>query len=233
MIIQYNDWSETASETFPVLPRKEVSPLAASANFGFQCGLTLLELLIAIALFAAVGMIATLMLNQAINSSAALEDRNEKLTSLITGLTLFEQDLIQIHRRAYKTVDSSKQLVKTKPLLVVDNPDLKALQFMRAGNHLTAKTPLLIRYQFHENELVRGVNQTVDGFIASGWNDHALISDISDFSIQYFFNREWHDEFQSHTYGNLQIFPDAIRISMQHEQFGKISKTVLLPGERL
>jgi len=192
-----------------------------------QQGVTLLELLVAISLFAIVGVVATLFLTQTLNGAKRLEAQNEELISVQTGMTLFEQDLLQLTLRSYKQQSAARQL----PLQAYHQGKPFLLQFVRVGSIESFSAPQLIRYRFSQGRLLRATNTVVDGALADGWQETILMADIEEVYLSTYFNQQWLQGWSElNAPRESTDLPKALKLVLQHRRLGRIEKTVHLPG---
>lgn len=196
-----------------------------------QRGVTLLELLVAISLFAVVGLVATLFLTQTLNGAKRLEIHNEELISLQTGMTLFEQDLVQVKLRGYKNSIEQPTVTRQPPLLAYHQSKPFLLQFIRSGSVRSASSPQLIRYRVFEGNLLRATNTTVDGVTQENWQETVLIMGIAEAALETYFDQQWMQGWSELTISrDATDLPKAIKLVLQHQRLGRIEKTVHLPG---
>ena len=198
-----------------------------------QSGLTLLELLIAITLFSAVGAITTLILNQSLNSADKLETRNEALIGLQTGLVILEQDFTQIAQRNYKT-PLGNGFQRVDPLSTTDGRYRYLIQFVKAGDFERGTKPSLVRYRVEEQRLLREVNPVIDGYKEGDWRSATLISPVSDVKINFFYQGQWQEQLRTTVSANQAVpLPEAVKIQFEHVTLGHIEKLVQLPASEV
>lgn len=193
-------------------------------------GVTLLELLVAIALFAAASLVATLFLTQTLSSADRLEQKNETLISIQTGLTLLEQDLTQLQRRGYKADAAPKNDSRQPMLLAYGEGQPLVMQFIRSGNAFAQVKPMLVRYQIVAGQLLRATHSSVDGASVDDWNVVVLINDITTLQVDTYFKGAWRKGWSDLDINREEAeLPAAIRLTLLHTHFGLIEKTVHLP----
>src|SRR5687768_7995833 len=91
-------------------------------------GFTLIEVLIAVAVFGLMATMAYSGLNTSINISRAAEQRNTKLHRLQMALTLMQRDLTQISLK-----ESRDEFGDVQPALLSDTKGERLLEFSRSG----------------------------------------------------------------------------------------------------
>ena len=115
-------------------------------------GFTLLELMIAIAIFAVVGVLSGQMLNNIIRQQEIIEDRGQRLSDLQRGMNILQRDIAQLTNRAIRD-----EFGDPRPAVIID--DELPLEFTRQGwrNPLgqTRSELQRVAYELREDKLYR------------------------------------------------------------------------------
>lgn len=118
------------------------------ANRGF----TLIEVMIAIAIFAVVGVLASQMLGNIIRQQEIIEQRGQRLSDLQRGMNVLQRDILQLTNRAVRD-----QFGDPLPSVILDDELL--LEFTRRGwrNPLgqTRSELQRVAYDLREDKLYR------------------------------------------------------------------------------
>ncbi len=119
-----------------------------------QAGFTLIEILIAVAVFALMATMAYSGLNSSINVSRETELRAEQLHRLQMALTLIQRDITQISIQ-----ESRDEFGDRQPPLLMDNKGERLLEFSRTGWRNPANqirsTLQRVGYAYEEDKLYR------------------------------------------------------------------------------
>jgi len=115
-------------------------------------GFTLLELMIAIAIFAVVGVLSGQMLNNIIRQQEIIESRGQRLSDLQRGMNILQRDIAQLTNRAIRD-----EFGDPRPAVIID--DELPLEFTRQGwrNPLgqTRSELQRVAYELREDKLYR------------------------------------------------------------------------------
>jgi general secretion pathway protein J len=119
-----------------------------------QAGFTLIEILIAVAVFGLMATMAYSGLNSSINVSREAEQRAEQLHRLQMALTLIQRDITQI-----SVQQSRDEFGDMQPPLLMDNKGERLLEFSRTGWRNPANqirsTLQRVGYAYEEGKLYR------------------------------------------------------------------------------
>jgi general secretion pathway protein J len=196
-------------------------------------GFTLIEILVAMAIFTIIGLASTGVLNSVINSDQLSSERFAKLEELQRAMLTIERDILQIVPRALR--------VNGEPVAVVIsggedvlNSDADGLGFVRAGWHnpqmlLPRSTLQAIGYRIQEQQLQRLYGNYVDNVIGYEPKVKILLSDVEDFRVSFLTEIEQleePDEWEE-SYSNANL-PIAISITLVSKTFGEIRREFML-----
>jgi general secretion pathway protein J len=194
-----------------------------------QQGFTLLELLIAMAIFAVMTSTAYFALNSIIKQSDILYEANTSLAQLQKTLTLLERDLIQM---APRTIRDGNGLIKPAILLSSDNT---ILEFTRGGRPVFGKQQsslLRVQYEYTGDKLVRKTWNALDRVAESNMSTSTLLDNIEHFEIQLLgkntWQKSWPEGITVDQYTNSQNkeLPRAIRIDIHTKDFEDITRLI-------
>lgn len=199
----------------------------------YRQGFTLIEIMVAMAIFAIIGIASTGVLNSVINSDKLSSERFEKLEELQRAMLTIERDILQIVPRASR--------VNGEPLGVVIsggddvlNSDADGLGFVRVGWHnpqmlLPRSTLQAIGYRIQEEQLQRLYGNYVDNVIGYEPKIKILLTDIEDFRVSFLTEvgqleepEKWDESYSSAT------LPLAVSITLMSKTFGEIRREFIL-----
>jgi general secretion pathway protein J len=200
----------------------------AKGNKGF----TLLEVLIAIAIFSVISLSSFTIFDTVLNSEETSKSRTDRLNELQRAFLLMERDFLQITRRSIR-LNGDKPLqgfIHTEQGSFFS--DSQAIGFVRTGwtnpGLLLPRSDVQsVAYQLNDNVLERVYFNFVDAVPGEKPKVRPLISGVSELSFEYFNGREWRDDLPQN------VFPMAIAIDIITEDYGLIRRQFLLPSEQL
>lgn len=196
-------------------------------------GFTLIEILVAMAIFSIIGLASTGVLNSVINSDQLSSERFAKLEELQRAMLTIERDILQIVPRALRVNGEATGLAISGGEDVL-NSDADGLGFVRAGWHnpqmlLPRSTLQAIGYRVQEQQLQRLYGNYVDNVIGFEPKVKILLSDIEDFRVSFLTEveqledpEEWEE-----SYANANL-PIAISITLVSKTFGEIRREFIL-----
>jgi general secretion pathway protein J len=196
-------------------------------------GFTLIEILVAMAIFTLIGLASTGVLNSVINSDQLSSERFAKLEELQRAMLTIERDILQIVPRALRVNGEPVSAVISGGEDVL-NSDADGLGFVRAGWHnpqmlLPRSTLQAIGYRLQEEQLQRLYGNYVDNVIGYEPKIKILLSDIEDFRVSFLTEVEQLEEPEKwqESYSNANI-PIAISITLVSKTFGEIRREFIL-----
>lgn len=200
------------------------------ANLRQVQGFTLLELLLAIAIFAMVSLASFSILDTAISASERSTDKVDRLNELNRAFLVMERDFIQLAQRTMR-INGEAPL---PGYLHVDTEgvfsDATALAFVRTGwtnpGLLLPRSDLQpVAYQLNEQKLERLSFNFVDPITGQEAKKRVLINDVEQLSFQFFTNDKWHEVMQG------DQLPRAIAVIITTADLGEIRRQFLLPRQ--
>ena len=196
-------------------------------------GFTLIEILVAMAIFTLIGLASTSVLTSVINSDQLSSERFEKLEELQRAMLTIERDVLQIVPRSLRVNGEPVSTVISGGEDVLDS-DADGLGFVRVGWHnpqmlLPRSTLQAIGYRIQEEQLQRLYGNYVDNVIGYEPKVKVLLSDIEDFRVSFLTEaeqleepEEWKDDYSG------AILPIAISVTIVSKTFGEIRREFML-----
>jgi general secretion pathway protein J len=198
-----------------------------------NAGFTLIEILVAMAIFTIIGLASTGVLNSVINSDQLSSERFEKLEELQRAMLTIERDILQMVPRKVRINSVPVSAVISGGEDVFDS-DADGLGFVRAGWHnpqmlLPRSTLQAVGYRIQEQQLQRLYGNYVDNVIGYEPKVKILLSDIEDFRVSFLTKYEqleepgeWQETYSS------DALPIAISITIVSKTFGEIRREFML-----
>ncbi|MBU2978321.1 type II secretion system minor pseudopilin GspJ [Alteromonas sp. C1M14] len=208
-----------------------------------QQGFTLIEILIAIAIFAFIGVASTSVLTTVLDSDELSSARFDKLQRLQRAVTIIERDIEQAVPRAVRVNGEASETVMRggDP----DESDGLAIAFVRSGWQnpqmmLPRSTLQAVAYRLRDDKLERLYTNYVDSVSGTEPKVRELLDNITDFKVEFVVDLEqeddalsddddldWRDTFVGST------LPKAVAFEFVSKDFGKIRREFTLSGASL
>ena len=195
-----------------------------------QKGFTLIEIIIAIAIFSLLALGANSLLSNVTKSNEVAAAREAKFEQLQRAMLLIERDFLQIQQRIPRTQGIENKLVITGGEFEFES-DADGIGFVRGGwrnPQLRLKRSSLqnVVYRVQENRLERLHTNFVDATIGTEPFVRVLLEDVTDFKVELL--REMTTDLDwSDTIPDVDL-PLAIAITITSETFGEIRREFLV-----
>lgn len=193
-------------------------------------GFTLLEIMIAMAIFTLIGLASTAILTEMIDSNEISERRFERLQELQRAMLIIERDILQAAPRAIRIEGQTNSNVMQADKDLFDS-EADGIGFVRAGWQnpqlmLHRSTLQGVAYRLSEQRLERLYRNYVDNVVGSEPKVRVLLTDIEDFRIEFLVapdeDPDEEDSWEENFVGS--VLPVAIRIKIQSNEFGNIER---------
>lgn len=198
-----------------------------------QYGFTLIEILVAMAIFTIIGLASTGVLNSVINSDQLSSERFAKLESLQRAMLTMERDILQIVPRTVRVNSEFVSAVLTGGEDVLES-DADGISFVRIGWYnpqmlLPRSTLQAVGYRIQEEQLQRLYGNYVDNVIGYEPKIKTLLTDVEDFRVSFLTDREHLEEPEKwqESYSETAL-PLAISITIVSKTFGEIRREFML-----
>lgn len=196
-----------------------------------QAGVTLLELLIALAVFAVIGVAAYTALFAVLEARATTQDRAERLAEVQFGVGRLAEDWRQtVDRSAHAAQPAARRPVTTEP----EGDGLVALT--RAGwanpADLPRSTLARVTWQLEEDRLLRRVRPSVDGGTNTEPPRRIVLEGVESVELRFRGSgEEWFERWpplnRDRTAGDL---PRAVEVTLTLRDWGEIRRLFTLPA---
>ncbi len=198
-----------------------------------QQGFTLIEVLVAIAIFASLSVGAYQVLNQVQRSNELSLERSERLKTLQRALVFMNHDFRQMALRQTRTQGEvpSSQLVHWQDYLL--DSDTKGVMFARSGWHNPQQ-------QFPRGEVTKVGYRIKDEQLERVWWRYPdtpagqapvvmpLIDKVESFDLRFFDGQNWQQ-----TWEKKNALPQAITVILELKDYGRIERIYLTNGGEL
>lgn len=196
----------------------------SSLNRGF----TLLEMLVAIAIFAILSLSAYQILQGVLRSGEISKDHSESLMQLQRAMLIIEQDFTQIAARTSRDAGAGQ----VKPQVISVGPSLfestdQGIEFNRLGwqnplNLLPRSNIARVRYRLKDGQLQRLYFLYPDLVAGQEPQVQVLLNDIEKLSFR-FWDKDWQT-----SWGAAKKLPKGIEISFTSKQYSEIRRVFLV-----
>jgi len=198
-----------------------------------QKGFSLLEVLIAISIFAMLSLTAYQVLQGVLRSGDISKKHSEALTELQRAMLIIEQDFRQIVAR--KSRDESSDADELRVISVAEGlfeSTDQGIEFNRLGwqnplNLLPRSNILRVRYRLYDGQLQRLYFLYPDLVSGQEPEVQVLLKNIETLSFHFWDTTQWADKWME-----KNRLPNGIKISFRSKQFGEINRVfVISAGE--
>ena len=209
-----------------------ISPSTAVAQQGF----TLLEILIAMAIFTLIGLASTSVLTSVIDSDELSSQRFEKLEVLQRAMLTLERDILQAMPRAIRVNGEHSSTVMSGGEDLFGS-EADGIGLVRGGWHnpqfmLPRSTLQAVGYRLQEGQLQRLYGNYLDNVIGYEPKIKVLLEDVDDLQIEFLAqssgetNEEsaWQEDY------NAAVLPVAVAVTISTKTFGVIRREFVLGG---
>nr|VFK27441.1 MAG: general secretion pathway protein J [Candidatus Kentron sp. MB]VFK32015.1 MAG: general secretion pathway protein J [Candidatus Kentron sp. MB]VFK75679.1 MAG: general secretion pathway protein J [Candidatus Kentron sp. MB] len=194
-------------------------------------GMTLLELLIALAVFAVISAITYGAIHTATETQQRIKTRTTRFTALQKAMAVIERDILQIVDRPIRD-----EYGETLPALHAAHGDLRSVGFTRTSwQALTGLKRVRLRrvaYEFSDRRLLRLVWNVLDRAEDSLPLSSVLLTEVTAVEFRYLnTDNQWLSVWPPLEWeGASSGLPRAIEVSMEMREFGRFTRLLALPG---
>ncbi|MGD8118513.1 type II secretion system minor pseudopilin GspJ [Vibrio sp. TRT 29B02] len=196
-------------------------------------GFTLIEVLVAIAIFASLSIGAYQVLNQVQRSNELSLERSERLKTLQRTLVFMDNDFRQMALRQSRTngEEPSLELIHWQDYLL--DSDAKGVMFVRSGWHNPQQQfprgeVSKVGYRLKEGELQRVWWRYVDTPVGQEGIVMPLIDKVDSFDLRFYDGNQWLERWETN-----YTLPKAVLVKLVFEDYGAIERIYLTAGGAL
>jgi general secretion pathway protein J len=205
-------------------------------------GFTLLELLVAMAIFAVIGAMAMGGYMQLAKQKERLEGNMQRIREVQMAMLRFSQDFSELEPRPVRDALGSS----SEPALLADARSTSVVQFTRAGWSNPAAIPRStlqrVAYRIDNDKLIRYHWQVLDRTLTTEPVTVQLLDQVRAFHLRYMSNkRVWSDQWPAVTgvpasgttvvpSSALTERPLAVEVTLELEDWGTLVRLIEVPG---
>lgn len=195
-----------------------------------NAGFTLIEIVVAIAIFSFIALGANALLVFVTNSNEVSQVRAQKLETLQRAMLIMERDFLQMQQRIPRVQGLNNELVMTGGEFEFES-DAYGIGFVRGGwrnpeLRLNRSHLQNVAYRLQENRLERLHTNYVDSVIGTEPKVRVLLEGVTDFKIAVLKDLtqqlNWTDSIE-----NTEL-PVAVSVTITTEAFGEIKRIFLV-----
>lgn len=206
--------------------------LLKSNKHNYQQGFTLLEVLIAIAIFSVVSLASFTIFDTVLRGDESSKLRSDRQNELQRAFFLIERDVMQIAKRSMRIngeAPSNVFIQTADDSFLADN---QAMAFVRNGwtnpGLLLPRSDMQsVAYRLEENTLERLHYNFVDAVVGQDPKIRPLITNISDLSFEFYDGQNWQTKWSGNS------LPLAIAIEIETDDFGYLRRQFLVAGDKV
>jgi general secretion pathway protein J len=194
-----------------------------------QSGMTLIEVLVAMAIFAVMGAVASLLLRQTLDNSELLGDRMNRLQALQRAMTALSSELLQTAPRPVRA-----ELGNAEPALQSSFSAEFALQLTHNGWPNSSGRPRSTQrrsaYRIEDDELIRYHWNVLDRTVSNVPVATVLLDEVDSLTFRFLQSSgEWTDQWPpigaSDTAASSEL-PRAVEITLVLPDEGELTRVV-------
>ncbi|EKO3557936.1 type II secretion system minor pseudopilin GspJ [Vibrio metschnikovii] len=196
-------------------------------------GFTLIEVLVAIAIFASLSIAAYQVLYQVQLSNQVSAQREARLSELQRAMVMMDADFRQMAARAFRTNGEAptRLLVQWRDYLL--DSDEKGVLFTRLGWHNPQQQfprgeVLKVGYRLKDHVLERVWWRYPDTPVAQEPVIAPVLSEVESWSMRFYQRGEWSEQWESE-----RRLPEAVSVRLILKDYGEIERVYLLTGASL
>ncbi|UVE19082.1 type II secretion system minor pseudopilin GspJ [Pseudomonas sp. LS44] len=197
-----------------------------------SAGFTLLELLVAIAIFAVLALATYRMLDSVLRTDAATREQERQLRELTRGIAAFERDVLQVLARPVRDAYG-----EPRSALEGEGGDKPAIELTRSGwrNPTGAVRSRLqrVRWQLSGEQWQRRYWLVLDQAQDSQPQVQQVLDGVMHFSLRYLDDEgQWIDSWPADrgaSEESLQLLPRAVEMTLEHRRYGTLRRVLRLP----
>ncbi len=194
-------------------------------------GFTLLELLVSMAIFAIISVLALGGLNAVVTQQTIAKDQLQRLAGLQRAMRMMTDDFEQLNPRFVRQVLGEA----TDPPLITDQLSENIVRLSRSGwrNPVPVARGTLqrVQYRIEDEELIRDHWLVMDYPLGAEPRSEVLLENVTEIEIEYLdTDDQWSTQWPPLRQGLAPtfIYPRAVRINLDLADWGEIVRIVNL-----
>ncbi len=195
-------------------------------------GFTLLEVLIAIAIFSVVSLASFTIFDTVLRGDESSKLRSDRQNELQRAFFLIERDVMQIAKRSLRINGEAPTNVFIQTADDSFLADNQAMAFVRNGwtnpGLLLPRSDMQsVAYRLEDNTLERLHYNFVDAVVGQEPKIRPLINNVSELSFEFYDGQKWQEKWSGNT------LPLAVAIEIETDDFGFLRRQFLVAGDSM
>ncbi|QUM75045.1 type II secretion system minor pseudopilin GspJ [Moritella sp. 24] len=197
-------------------------------NKKHQSGFTLIEMMIAIAIFAILSLGAYQVLQGVLRSDEISAERGNALKQLQRAMVFVERDFQQMNARNNRSDDELTAMPLQAGKFMFDS-DEDGIAFVRSGwrnplSQLPRSSLQRVMYRVKDSYLERLSYVYLDPTTGEEPKRQRILDNVESLTFEFYDQNKWHE-----TWANKKALPDGVKMTLTLKRFGEIQRLFLLP----
>lgn len=193
-------------------------------------GFTLLEVLIAIAIFSVISMASFSIFQTVLDSDTSSKIRSERINELQRAFLVIERDMLQVARRSVRINGEAPQEAFIHTSTESFSSSENVIGFVRHGwtnpGLLLPRSDMQsVAYQLNDSTLERLHFNFVDAVVGQEPKIRPLIRDVEKLDFEFYDGKKWQKTLDG------KIIPMAVAIELETKDYGVIRRQFLMAGD--
>jgi general secretion pathway protein J len=190
-------------------------------------GFTLLEMLLALAVFAALSISSFQVLQGVIRADELSRDKVQRLAELQKGLSQMERDFTQMISRRNR--ESESLLLAAPHMLKSDDWGISFTRnsWLNPGGMLPRPELQRVGYRMRQQKLERLSYFHVDHPSGVSPDVRVVLDGVNTFRLRFFVNGAWQEHWD-----DTSILPQAVEVTLTVDEFAELTRLFLVSLER-
>jgi general secretion pathway protein J len=197
-------------------------------SIGHDSGFTLIEMMIAIAIFALLSLGAYQVLQGVLRSDEISRERGDALKQLQRAMVIVERDFQQMNARNNRGDDSQTAMPLQAGKFMFDS-DEDGIAFTRSGwrnplSKLPRSSLQRVIYRVKDAHLERLSYVYLDPAVGEDPKRKLILENVEAMTFEFYHEKKW-----AETWTNKKALPDGVKITLTLKRFGEAERVFLLP----
>jgi len=193
-----------------------------------QHGFTLIEMMIAIAIFAVLSLGAYQVLQGVLRSDEISRERGDALKQLQRAMVIVERDFQQMNARNNRSDDELTAMPLQAGKFMFDSDD-DGIAFTRSGwrnplSQLPRSSLQRVIYRVKDAHLERLSYVYLDPTTGEEPKRKLILENVEAMTFEFYHEKKW-----AETWSNKTALPDGVKVTLTLKRFGEITRLFLLP----
>ncbi|WP_115717091.1 type II secretion system minor pseudopilin GspJ [Gallaecimonas mangrovi] len=196
-----------------------------------QRGFTLIEMLVAIAIFALIAVAAYQVLNQVMSADNSSDKASKRLAEVQQAMLTIERDMEQLTTRQVRFPNGDQQThVLSGSAYALESEDDGVLFTRRGWQNPQAMLPRgevqLAGYLLQDGKLIKKYFFYPDPEIGMEPQQQVLLTDVESFKVRYYDGDAWQESWDA------SDLPQAIALKITLKDYGEIERRFAIPTKK-